>query len=431
MAILFFALAMMTLFSNKIDPLKKRILFIVFMASCMVSHYTTTYIFFFIMFGTFVGIEILSKKYTFKKVISLTMVILFFAMIFFWYSQVTEAAFNYGIGFIENTLTSLNKMFIKESMSQPVQDLFGEQLTQESIAYTINFFFTWMIFVFIGIGIITLIIRYKEMSFPERNRKKPDFLRNKFEVEYSLIALICAGILVMVIAFPHLTRGYDVTRPYSLAIVILSIFFVIGGITLSKHFFFFVKRKPVLKEKHRGMFLVKLFTEGKKVVGKAFFFKERFEEKNNSQVRAYLVILLVLIPYFLCATGVMYAIFGEPRSVILSSEGKEYDYVYIPDQESYGAKWLKEYWEGRTMRVYTDGRRKYLSSQGKISPNLCRQYSFSEPRKNGGYIFLRYYNVVNGKSLGQGYSADNITEYSDIFVEKNKIYANGGSEIWK
>jgi uncharacterized membrane protein len=48
---------MMTLFNDKIDPLKRRILFIVFMASCMVSHYSTTYIFFFIMLGTFVGIE--------------------------------------------------------------------------------------------------------------------------------------------------------------------------------------------------------------------------------------------------------------------------------------------------------------------------------------------------------------------------------------
>jgi len=44
LAILFFALAMLALFSDKIEPVKKRILFIVFMASCTVSHYSTTYI---------------------------------------------------------------------------------------------------------------------------------------------------------------------------------------------------------------------------------------------------------------------------------------------------------------------------------------------------------------------------------------------------
>ena len=80
--ILFFALAMLVLFSDKIDPLKKRILFIVFMASCMVSHYATTYIFFFILLGAFVGMEILSKKHTFKKTLSLTIVFLFSALIF-------------------------------------------------------------------------------------------------------------------------------------------------------------------------------------------------------------------------------------------------------------------------------------------------------------------------------------------------------------
>jgi uncharacterized membrane protein len=125
-AVLFVTLAMMTLFNDKIDPLKKRILFIVFMASCMVSHYSTTYIFFFIMLGTFVGVEILSKKYTIKKVVSLTIVILFFALIFFWYSQVTETAFNAGVDFIENTLTNLNRFFVEESRSEAMPTMFGK-----------------------------------------------------------------------------------------------------------------------------------------------------------------------------------------------------------------------------------------------------------------------------------------------------------------
>jgi hypothetical protein len=38
----------------------------------------------------------------------------------------------------------------------------------------------------------------------------------------------------------------------------------------------------VLKEKLRECFLVKVFTEGKKVVGKAFLFKKRFVLKEKS-----------------------------------------------------------------------------------------------------------------------------------------------------
>jgi len=45
-----------------------------------------------------------------------------------------------------------------------------------------------------------------------------------------------------------------------------------------------LRRKPVLKRKTLELFLVKVFTEGKKVVGKAFLSKKRFvlkEKKYN------------------------------------------------------------------------------------------------------------------------------------------------------
>jgi uncharacterized membrane protein len=160
-AILFFALAMMVLFNDKIDPLKKRILFIVFMASCMVSHYSTTYIFFFVMVGTFIGVEILSMKYIVKKVVSLTIVFLFFALIFFWYSQVTETSFNSGTIFVKETFRSLNEFFVAEARSGPTQAMFGEGIEQKGIPHKIEFVFTWLTFALIGIGIITLIRRYK------------------------------------------------------------------------------------------------------------------------------------------------------------------------------------------------------------------------------------------------------------------------------
>ena len=337
MAILFFALAMMVLFNDKIDPLKKRILFIVFMASCMVSHYSSTYIFFFILLGTFIGMEILLKKYTFKKVISLTIVILFFALIFFWYSQVTEAAFNSGVRFIENTFTNLNKFFVEEMRSGPAQSVFGKDIGEKCISHKIEFVLTWLTFAFIGFGIITLIRRYKEMSFPERHFERADFLKDKFDVGYFAVALVCSGLLVATIALPFISIGYNMGRVHLLGIVILSIFFVIGGVTLSRHL----------------------------------------------KVRAYLVILLVLIPYFLCTSGVMYNIFGVPRAIILNSEGEQYDMYYLHDQRVIAGKWL----------------------------------SSSE--------------VVDGRLVNKQKTIYNMTEYLDMFDEKNRIYDNGGSEIWK
>ena len=350
-AILFFALAMMVLFIGNIDPLKKRILFIVFMASCMVSHYSTTYIFFFIMLGTFIGVEMLSKKYTLKKVVSLTIVFLFFAFIFFWYSQVTEAAFNSGVRFIENTFTNLNKFFVEEMRSSTTQSVLGEGIVQKGIPHKIEFVLTWLTFAFIGIGIITLIRRYKEMSFPELNFKKADFLMEKFEVGYFVAALVCSGLLVAVIALPFVSVGYGMDRAHLLGIVILSVFFVIGGIIVAKY-------------------LDKLLSN-KKIV------------KNKREVQAYVIILLVLVPYFLSTTGVTYQMFGVPRAITLNSEGEQYDMYYIHDHYLIAGEWL----------------------------------SGSE--------------VIMGRLVNKQKTIYNVTEYLNMFDEKNRIYDNGGSEVWR
>ena len=414
-AILFFALAMMILFNDKIDPLKKRILFIVFMASCVVSHYSTAYTFFFIMLGTFVGMEIMSKKYTFKKIVSLTIVTLFFALIFFWYSQVTEEPFNAGVRFIEATFSNLNMFYIEELREGGTEAMLGGCIMQKGIPHRIQFVWTWLTFMFIGIGIITLIRRYKEMSFSEWNFNKPDFLKEKFEIGYFAIALICSGLLVMTIVLPHIAAGYSLQRTYSTLITILSVFFVIGGITLSKHFFFF-KKKTCAKRKNNSFF------------GKAFFSKERFDGEKASQVRAYLIILLVLIPYFLCVTGVMYNIFDVPRSIVLNSEGEQYDKMYIHDQESYGVKWLENNAD-QGNDVYVGGSNSGLIfiSQARILSDIRR----IEHKKIDGYIYLGYYNVIDNKLITSGSVVHNMTEYSDIFVEKSRIYDNGGSEMWK
>ena len=419
-AILFFALAMMVLFNDKIDPLKKRVLFIVFMASCMVSHYSTTYIFFFVMIGTFVGVEILSKKYIVKKVVSLTIMILFFALIFFWYSQVTEASFYSGVIFVKETFRSLNEFFVVEASGLTTQAMLGEGIGQKGIPHKIEFMLTWLMLALIGIGILTLIRRYKEMSFPELNFKKLAFLKEKFEVTYFVIVLVLSGLLVATLAIPFITAGYSLERQYTLAMVVLSVFFVIGGITLSKNLSLGKKALPK-KQKER-----------KNISQQTF--KGHFASKSGgkgSDNRAYLIILLVLIPYFFCTTGVMYQVFGIPRAITLNSEGKTYDLMYIHDQDSSGAKWLMNYGE-RKIKLYTDRFGMYkLVSQGKFLLRSIDWSSFPEHREIEGYIYLYYNNIVNGEVYKQWDIMFNISDYADMFVGKNKIYANGGSEVYE
>ncbi len=416
-AMLFFAFAVMTLFNDRIEPLKKRMLFIVFMASCMVSHYSSTYAFFFVMLATFVGLEILSKKYSFKKVISVTIVVLFFAMIFFWYSQVTETAFNSGVNFVEQTFNSLFNFAVIEAKSKPAQMLLGEGIMQKSIVYKIHWVLTWITFAFIGIGVATLIRKYKEMSFPELKFKKPDFLKGKFEVVYFVLVLACSGLLVTILAIPHISKGYGLGRAYPIASTILAVFFVIGGIMLWKYL------NKIIAALHGKASL----NNKKSVIKKLFLKKETFAKetkkgKNGSEVLAYLIILLVLIPYFLCVTGAMYNIFGVPHSIILNPDyNGNWGIRHV--QEDYSGRWLKNNTDQRN-EAYADARMHRVLLTHSIDSIRAKDIKSIKCGINS-YICLGYYNII--KKIEQY----DMTEYSDVFIEKNRIYDNGGSEVWR
>lgn len=378
-AILFFGLSMMVLFNDNMINVKKNFLIIMFMASSILSHYSTTYIFFIIMLGTFIGMEIIYNKFAIKGVIQSSIITIFFIMIFFWYSQVTKASFYYGVKFIRSTFVNLSQFFVEESRTQ-IPAMIGKGILEKGIPHKIEFIFTWLTFLLIGIGIITLFRKYKEISFPELSFKRSEFLKNKLDIEYSLIAIECVLLLIVMVTLPFVSTGYSIDRLYAIVGIILAVFYIVGAMTISK----------------------------------------------NLKVKPWLVILIVLIPYFLSITGVTYNLLGYPRSIILNSQGDEYDKLYVNDQESYGAKWLSYYWQ---KSIYTDhfGNLR-LISQGLVPSGSIDSMSLADNKKINGYIYLRTDNIVNSRIIDKNFIYHTITNYS--FLSKNKIYENGGSDIY-
>jgi len=195
---------------------------------------------------------------------------------------------------------------------------------------------------------------------------------------------MCSGMLVAVVALPYISKEYSMTRVYSQVTVILASFFVAGGVIISRYL------------------------------------------KLNSR----LLILLVLVPYFLFATGTAYEASGAP-TMLLSSEAPTSDYELVHEQESRSAEWLKEHFKDNS-RIYTadyySGQK--LISQGKISPRLIKHYAILEHQEIPEYIYLSYNNVVNGKLVVRGKFYD-MSEYLHLLEGKNRLYSNGGSEIYK
>ena len=104
LGILFFALAILILFDDVCGKLQKKILFIVFISGMIVSHYAVSYISLIVLTLYFLFIEIFTKHFKMKYRINARIILLIFALIYLWYSQITSSHFSNLVNFFENTV---------------------------------------------------------------------------------------------------------------------------------------------------------------------------------------------------------------------------------------------------------------------------------------------------------------------------------------
>lgn len=381
-AMLFFVLAIMIYFDRKMDNLSKKILFIIFMISVIVSHYTTAYIFFIILL--ILKFASLSKSFfgfeRTNKAVSVTIIVLFFALIFSWYSQLTEVPFNQGVAFADRTFSNLGMFFVEETRDQTAMKIFGEGVT--STPSLISTVVHDTIFAFIGIGLIDLLVRRKSY-------------RKKIDVDYLVCASISFGLLLMFF-LPFVSTGYGAPRIFSQLLVFLAPVFVIGGETIVRGI-----RRPQLTS---------------------------------------VILLILLILQFSCVTYLPYHFCGIPKSPDYEVEGKNRDEYYIYDQELVAATWLSIQ-GSNNLKVYLDkvGYSRLGLSYDK-KPNMDTDFFMDNKTIDSGYIYLGYANAVKGtvrraffRVRREGVDMEetkDIKNYAHLFIGKSKIYSNGGAEVY-
>jgi len=372
-AILFVALALLALFHEKIHPVTGKAFFVLFLTATIVSHYSTTYVLFFILLIAFIGSAIykfILQENPSRKRFRITgvSIILFFTLIFIWYSQVIEVPFNSGIWFISKTIQSLQDLFVLESRNT-VPAAFGVGLAQKQLPHHIEFVFNWLTIILMLIGVFACCLKESLM-------RKLKSVKN-LDKDYLFLSISSVSILVIAVLFPMISVGYDISRIYIQMLVIVSLFIVIGTISIIK-------------------FL-------------------------NIKINPKWVLLLILIPYFWGQTSFTYQIMGAPRSMVLSTQNNQYDLYYTSDSESRACFWLKDKIVDRdNATVCSDfwGTRR-LYSQAELLPSrtVCftnKNYTVNKT----DYVYLRDYNVA--------YEGRNID-----FIDKNLIYFVGTSAIYK
>lgn len=385
MAIFFFALCIMALFHNEIAGTKQKSLILIFIAATIVSHYSTTYIFWFLLLATCLLCLIL-RKYCPSRAITLTGIAFFTVLAFLWYGMVTEAPFGHAVRFFLETVEGMGSFFVEEARSQEVGLVLATGMAGESPIRWAHWAFTWLSFALIFAGVIGTLIKHRVMiRTPRYEGSFLPSLRSGFETEYFLMSMVASALLGVMVAIPYVSVGYDIFRVYSQMAVVLSVFLVVGGIILARY--------------------------------------------NN--VISHVIIWMVLIPCFLFATWAAYEVFGVHENYLLSAEAPSSSYELVYDQEIPSALWLKEYSPENSL-IYTTDRygRCRLVSQGKIAPPRINDSSFVERGKAVGFLYLNHNNVVNHQ-LVIGRQFYDMSQFSDIISAKNKIYANGGSEIYK
>lgn len=398
---LFFVLLILLLLDKKMDAPKRIALSILFSASLIVSHYGLSYIYMLYLPFVLIIFNFMKSKSITKSKNSGINIILYFVMCLTWYMHVSNAAlFETLVHIGDHVYTSISTEFFAVEARDPILSKLLGLESALSFWRGIGYKMYQVTLFFIVVGVLKLFLKQREM---------------KFDREYQAYTFTSMLLLLLVIILPFFATNISTSRIYHITLFFLSPFCIIGGVTV--------------------------------ISGFLRLFKSKFIYLNSHPTG--LLVLVVLIPYFLFSTGFVFEVVGDaPSSLSLGLErmkhnndvnvtvGFNQDYRW--DQEVASAKWLAKTKE-KDAKVYADRTcgGTVLTLYGMMHEEISEISKITELTKEE-YVYLRYMNVVNGlmieklpKYRSGVWNIYNITEISPLFEQKNKIYSNGGSIIYK
>jgi len=394
-ATLFFVASIFSLTHRNMTPRNKRILFMIFSAALVVSHYSVSFIYLFYVISIF----ILSYIRGNRKSLDLALVLFVIAITFSWYVYVSNPPLNRLIDVFHDIIDRFIVDIFEPEARLPARYASLSPLVQTSIIGWVHKILVYITQFFIIIGTVVLTIKPKEF---------------KFNPEFRLMAVLSAFILLLCLGVPNLATAWGFSRFYQIIMVFLAPLFVLGGMYLLR-----------LIEKFASPFL------------------RRFTKVSCRDLELRIV-TVVLIAFFLFQVGfVNHVTGGYPYSYSLGFNRKkastnpsiviEFYHVYVSERDVFSARWLSKNMN-KTLVVYAD-----LAPYYHILPAyaLLPFTQINDLHKNmtltqSSYIYLSNLNVQKGVIIPRASAAMsfNISEISDFFNKNDKIYSNGGSDVY-
>jgi len=396
---LFLVLLIATILSQNIALTKKKILLCIFGVALVMSHYSIAYIYVFSILFVWSIISVMKKLSLTKyapasiKAIDGSYVLLILVFIALWHIFVTPSLATTFSGFVNRIAVSfINGFGNIATRSVAVSNIINPDFSNTSLIYQADFVINKIPFILIIIGSFALIRNYRKKNI---------------NLEYLLMALASLLILLMALLVPFLAPAFLAERFYHVSLLFLAPVCVYGGET-------FLKRvlKPL---------------------------------KNVKSVRSISLRILTIffIAVLLFKVGFLYEVAGDASpgmQISLSfnrmktSDNPQiisgfYD-PYVPEQDFCSAIWLANVGK-QNSKIYADD----VASKHVLRAYALRliewDYILSGETEVGpdAYIYLRSLNVKG--FLVQGAIISNMTKVSNQLNWTNKIYSNGGSEIYR
>lgn len=381
---LFFVLLFFVLLKDKFNSLQRSVLFMIFSAALTVSHYSLSYIFMFYVFLTWLSVYVLKKR---TGRITASFVVMLFVMLFSWYIYVSGSGPFIGLVSMGNHVfrSILTEFFNPLSRGRDVLRGLGLE-SVESLWHLLGRVFAYVTEFLIVVGFIGLL-----------NRQRMKILAS----EYLMFLSLSMVMLMSCVVVPSFAESLRMTRYFHTLLILLSPMCVLGGETV----FSFLARRRVKAE---SCILI--------------------------------LVLIVLVPYFFFQTGFVYEVTGDTSWSLSLSRYRmglvPYSQGLIDEEEVFGAIWLSKDMNVERTLIYADDMAKttVLTSYGMINRDQIEKLSNTTRVLAGDAVYLRRMNLIYGVLFaGRGYVENmwNITEIYPVLTIMNKVYSNGGCEIYK
>lgn len=437
MAELFLALIILLMTEKMIGRAKRAAFAIIFALSLAVSHYGTSYFYMFYLLA-FIPISfVVEKGYISNfwhilrtkikkagvalgrqikyleadKTITKTSVLIYIVFLLSWYMYIASSSnFNTLVCFSDHVYESIFTDLLNPSAREgAVFTAMGAGPEAENLWHTIFRYIYHTTELFIVVGVLSLIMKRRETNF---------------EYEYIIMAFISGIILAMCIVLPFFSEKMEISRIYHITLLFLAPCCIVGGQNIFKWTSILLKR--VSKSK--------LLRTGK---------------KNQSASAIFL--LIVLIPYFLFYSGgVFYFTDDPPPFTPLSLEKYKthndfqtravYHINNVPKEDFLSVKWLSAH-KNNQSAIYTGWASEAYISPYPLTGDVHILERFNQSIGNNAFVYLRSFNIeekkiLTGRTSERGpydYIYYNMTEveFSQLSQNKNKVYSNGGSEIYR